>query len=211
MEQPQQGSGVTGVLVDPRFCASYPVELAIVRKVMRLTAGNFVIKDVNGKMLFKVKDRVFGVHDKRTLLDSSGSKVLTLREKIMSMHSRWQVFRGGSTEQRDLLYTVKKTSMIQFKTKLDVFLSHNEEEERCDFRVKGNWSESSCVVYAGESDAIVAQMDKEDNFWGKDNYTVTVNPNVDYAFIASLIVILDDVNRPISLPILDIGTSLLLN
>lgn len=32
-------------------------------------------------------------------------------------------------------------------------------------------------------------------FLGKDNFSVTVYPNVDYAFIASLVVILDDVNR----------------
>lgn len=77
---------------------------------------------------------------------------------MMSLHDRWQVFRGESTEQRDLLYTVKRSSMLQFKTKLDVFLSHNKEENRCDFRVKGSWLERSCVVYAGESDAIVAQV-----------------------------------------------------
>ncbi|KAL1191993.1 Protein LURP-one-related 15 [Cardamine amara subsp. amara] len=194
-----QGNGVTGVIVDPRFCVSYPVEMAIVRKVMKLKGGNFVITDVKGKMLFKVKDPVFGLHDKRILLDGSGSQVLTLREKIVSMHDRWQVFRGGSTEQGDLLYTVKKTSMVQLiRTKLEVFLSHNKEEKTCDFRVKGNWSENSCIVYAGESDAIVAQMQTKDTVqsvvWGKDNYTVTVNPNVDYAFIASLIVILHDAN-----------------
>ncbi|KAL1191999.1 Protein LURP-one-related 15 [Cardamine amara subsp. amara] len=211
-----QGSGVTGVIVDPRFCVSYPVEMAIVRKVMKLKGGNFVITDVNGNMMFKVKDPLFGLHDKRILLDSSGAQVLTLREKIMSMHSRWQVLRGGSKQQGDLLYTVKKTSMVQLiRTKLEVFLSHNKEEKTCDFRVRGNWSESSCVVYAGESDTIVAQMQKNDTWqstlWGKDNYTVTAYPNVDYAFIASLIVILHDINCSSSLPILDMGTSLLLN
>ena len=30
---------------------------------------------------------------------------------------------------------------------------------------------------------------------GKDNYSVTVHPNVDYAFIVALIVILDDMNH----------------
>nr|VDC78182.1 unnamed protein product [Brassica rapa] len=198
---PPQGSGIAGVIVDPRFCAPYPVDLAIVRKMMKLTDGNFVITDVNGNLLFKVKEPMFGLHDKRILLDGSGSPVLTLREKVrmVSLHDRWQVFRGGSTEQRDLLYTVKRSSMLQFKTKLDVFLSHNKDEKRCDFRVKGSWFERSCVVYAGESDAIVAQMHKKHTvqsvFLGKDNFSVMVYPNVDYAFIASLVVILDDVNR----------------
>ena len=30
---------------------------------------------------------------------------------------------------------------------------------------------------------------------GKDNFVVTIYPNVDYAFIVSLIVILDEINR----------------
>ncbi|CAH8278878.1 unnamed protein product [Arabidopsis lyrata] len=115
------------------------------------------------------------------------------------MHDRWQVFRGGSTEQRDLLYTVKGASMLQLKTKLDVFLGHNKDEKRCDFRVKGSWLEHSCVVYAGESDAIVAQMHRKHTvqsvFLEKDNFSVTMYPIVDYAFIASLVVILDDDNR----------------
>jgi hypothetical protein len=29
---------------------------------------------------------------------------------------------------------------------------------------------------------------------GKDNFSVTVYPNIDYAFIVALIVILDDIN-----------------
>ena len=56
---PPQGSGIAGVIVDPRFCAPYPVDLAIVRKMMKLTDGNFVITDVNGNLLFKVKEPMF--------------------------------------------------------------------------------------------------------------------------------------------------------
>ena len=32
-------------------------------------------------------------------------------------------------------------------------------------------------------------------FLGKNNFMVTVHPNVDYAFIVALIVILDEINR----------------
>lgn len=77
----------------------------------------------------------------------------------MTLHNRWQVFKGGSTEECDMLYTVKRSSMVQRTTKLDVFLGHNNEEKTCDFKVKGtNWLERSCVVYAGGSDVNVAQV-----------------------------------------------------
>ena len=41
------------------------------------------------------------------------------------MHEKWKVFRGDSTAANDLLFTVKKTSIFQLKTKLDVFLAGN--------------------------------------------------------------------------------------
>lgn len=42
------------------------------------------------------------------------------------------------------------------------------------------------------------QMHKKQNIQsvllGKDNFSITVYPNIDYAFIVALIVILDDIN-----------------
>lgn len=76
----------------------------------------------------------------------------------MTTHDRWQVFRGESMEMKDLIFSVKRSSFFQLKTKLDVFLANNTKEEVCDFKVKGSWFERSCVVYAGESLTIVAQV-----------------------------------------------------
>lgn len=76
----------------------------------------------------------------------------------MTAHDRWEAFRGESTEAKDLIYTLKRSSLIQFKAKLDVFLAANTTQQVCDFKIKGSWFERSCVVYAGESNNIVAQV-----------------------------------------------------
>lgn len=76
----------------------------------------------------------------------------------MTGHDRWQAFRGESKEMKDLIFSVKRSSMFQLKTKFEVFLASNIKEETCDFKVKGSWFEQSCVVYAGESLHIVAQV-----------------------------------------------------
>lgn len=78
--------------------------------------------------------------------------------QIMSAHDRWQIFRGGSVEAKDLIFSVKRSSMIQFKTKLHVFLANNTKEDVCDYRIEGSWSERSCVIYAGESNTVIAQV-----------------------------------------------------
>jgi len=84
-------------------------------------------------------------------------KICVLLMQIMTAHDRWQAFRGESTEAKDLIFSVKRSSFFQFKTKLDVFLANNTRDV-CDFKVKGSWLHRSCVVYAGESNNIVAQV-----------------------------------------------------
>ncbi|KAL4322189.1 hypothetical protein S83_047986 [Arachis hypogaea] len=162
----QQMQGFDGGIIGPQYCAPYNVDLAI---------------------------------DHRVLLDATGTPVVTLRRKLMTAHDRWHVFRGDSSDMKDLIFSFKRSSLFQLKTELDVFLAHNTEEKVCDFKVKGSWFQRSCVIYAGESLNIVAQMHKKDTaqsiMFGKDNFLVTVYPNVDYAFIVALIVILDKINK----------------
>ncbi|XP_039010052.1 protein LURP-one-related 10-like isoform X2 [Hibiscus syriacus] len=185
-------------IIGPHFCTPYPVDLAIIRKVLTITDGNFVVTDINGSIVFKVKGTFLSMHGRRVLLDGAGNPIVTLKQK-MSAHDRWQVFKGDSTDASDLLFSAKRSSMFQLKTKLDVFLANNTKEEVCDFKVKGSWLERSCVVYAGESSTVVAQMHKkhtvESILIGKDKFMVTVYPNIDYAFIVALIVILDGINK----------------
>ncbi|KAL2337636.1 hypothetical protein Fmac_012082 [Flemingia macrophylla] len=185
-------------IINPKYCAPYNMELSIVKKVLTL-ADSFTVTDVTGKTLFKLKGSLISLHDHRLLLDAAGQTLLTIRRKIMTAHDRWQVFRGESMEHKDLIFSVKRSSIFQLKTKLDVFLANNTKEQVCDFKVKGSWFERSCVVYAGESLNIVAQMHKKHTVqsiaFGKDNFMVTVYPNVDYAFIVALILILDEINK----------------
>ncbi|GER44281.1 hypothetical protein STAS_21184 [Striga asiatica] len=113
-------------------------------------------------------------------------------------HGIWQVFRGESTKANDLLFSVKRPSILQMKTKLHVFLASNTAEELCDFKIESSWFERSCVVYLGNSNNIIAQMKKNCNarciLTGKDSFSVTVYPNIDYAFVVVLVVLLEEIN-----------------
>lgn len=189
----------TAAIFGPQYCAPYPVDLAVVKKVMTISDGNFAVADVNGNIVFKVKGSLLTLRDRRVLLDAAGNPITTLRRKIVTMHDRWEAYRGESTDSKDLVFTLKRSSLIQMKTKLDVFLAGNTKEDVCDFKVRGSWLERSCIVYAGESNNIVAQMHKKHTvtsiLMDKDHFSVTVYPNVDYAFIVALIVILDETNE----------------
>ncbi|CAH2049138.1 unnamed protein product, partial [Thlaspi arvense] len=121
----------------PQFCTPNVVNLTIVRKGW----SDDLVTDANGNLLFKVKGPLL-LKPNVVLLDNAGNPVVTLKEKALSWHGRWEVFRGESTDSKDLLFIVKNSSVMQSKTKLDVFLANNTSTEVCDFKLKANWSES---------------------------------------------------------------------
>ncbi|XP_047306438.1 protein LURP-one-related 15-like [Impatiens glandulifera] len=198
MAQPSTPLAVVG----SKYCISeFPVDLVIVRKAEALTAGNLIVTDILENVMFKLEVQ-WSLHDRRILLDPAGNPVVTLRQKIRTLHGRWQVFRGDSHDEKDLLFTAKTSSWAQFKTKMAVFLTNNMKQEVPDFSLEGSYSERSYIVYSGDgqSKSILAQMHKnigstmKSILLGKDNFIVTVYPNVDYAFIVALIAILDNIN-----------------
>ncbi|CAN0926776.1 Protein LURP-one-related 15 [Linum grandiflorum] len=183
------------VVVSPYFLAQYPVDLTVATKLMTLGENDFTVNDVNGTVIFRVKSKVMSLHDRRKLMDASNNVLVSMSQKLMSAHRRWQAFRGDSNE---LLFTVRKSSVMQLRTELGVFLAGNTKEEVPDFRVKGSFHQSSCVVYLGNTNKIIAQMYRGHSMatmlFEADNFRVTIYPNVDYAFIVSLVVILDEIN-----------------
>nr|XP_018682209.1 PREDICTED: protein LURP-one-related 15-like [Musa acuminata subsp. malaccensis] len=126
--------------------------------------------------------------------------ITMMASQILTLHGKCRVFRGESTDSKDLLYSVKMSSLLQFfKTKLHVIMASNTNEDACDFKIKGRYFRRSCTVHRGESNSIVAEMRRKitvkNLLLGKDTFSVTVYPNVDYAFVASLIVIFDKINK----------------
>jgi hypothetical protein len=74
------------------------------------------------------------------------------------MHNRWEVFRGDSSNESDLLFTAKKSSIFQLKTEMDIFLASNTAQQVCDFKIKGSYFERSCAFYLGNSSSMIAQV-----------------------------------------------------
>ncbi|KAI3841383.1 hypothetical protein MKX03_000010 [Papaver bracteatum] len=186
------------VVIAPHFCAPYPVDLTISKKLISIGEGNFGVFDINGNIIFKVKGKLLSIRDRRVLVDAAGVPLVSLQQKIVTCHRRWQVYRGDSSDSKDLLFSVKKSKLLQLKTSLNVFLASNTAEEACDFKIKGSFFERSCAIYAGDSNNIIAQMSKKHTVQSivldKDTYQITVYPNVDYAFIVALCVVLNEIN-----------------
>ncbi|GAB2247810.1 hypothetical protein Droror1_Dr00007692 [Drosera rotundifolia] len=187
------------VVVAQQFVKAYPVTMVITKKVFSLENGEFNVTDINGNLIFSVERYFFSTAARHVLNDASGIPLVTLRRKIFSAHRRWQVFKGDSTDSKDLIFSVKKSSQFQFKTNLDVFLASNTDENVPDFLVKREFRDASCTVYLGNSSAVLAQMQKQRSLKNlllhKYTYGVTVSPGVDSAFIAALILALHEITK----------------
>ncbi|KAI3666899.1 hypothetical protein L6452_41939 [Arctium lappa] len=192
----------TRMVVDPRFYSPFQVELAFVRKTLTVADGNLsCVLDINGNVVFIIKDKNFSLRDRHILLDSTEIPILTFQKKHRSIHRRWQAFRGDSTSAKDLIFSTKKSSVIQRKiTELNVFLSQNKDEIVGDFKVVGDRKKRSCTVYSFDGTTILGQMHNNHNDTSlleseKNTFGITVFPNVDYALVVALMVILYEVDK----------------
>ncbi|KAJ8511535.1 hypothetical protein OPV22_001969 [Ensete ventricosum] len=188
-----QFSASSGAIIGPGFCVPYPIDLTFFVDAARLNYDHLAVADINGNVVFKVEAQKWSLRSKMVVVDASGKPVISMRQKLSSVHDRWLVFMGNSSDPKHLLFSVKRSSALQFKTELDVFLAANTKEEVCDFKIKGSFRKRSCAVYKGDSSMVIAQMSKEyksvNGLVSKDAFGVTVNPNTDYSFITALAII----------------------
>ncbi|RCV10152.1 hypothetical protein SETIT_2G089600v2 [Setaria italica] len=185
-------------VVAPHFCAPYVVQLSVKEKY-GLRQGDFTITDTNGAVVIRVEGAFISIHNRRLLLDANGNPLLCMREKVISMHYTWEAYRGDSTKSSDLLFTAKKSSIIQpFETEMYIYLASNTSHEVCDFKMKGSFKERACSFYLGNTNTLIAQMHRQHSamstLLGTDHYGLTVFPNVDYVFISALVVILQELH-----------------
>ncbi|KAM0948067.1 putative tubby-like protein [Dioscorea sansibarensis] len=180
-------------IIGTQYCLPHPIDLAFTTKIAGVRHGELAVTDVNGNPLFwfdgSSKD------DKWILVDAiSSCTLVSMKEMFWSLHDRWQVFKGDSTNKKDLLFSVKRSSALQIQTKLAVFLADNTKEDKCDFMIKGEHRKRSIMIYKDDCTSIaLAQMRMEHKVvklpLDKKAFGVNINPYTDYAFIATLIAI----------------------
>nr|GEU93490.1 hypothetical protein [Tanacetum cinerariifolium] len=185
-------------IVSSRFLSSDELDLRIKRKPFSLSQGDITVtNNADGGVNFDIKQNFFSLLGRKVMFDAAGIPVLSLHKKLWSLDSVWDVFKGDSNER---IFCAKQSSFFAFITSLNVFLKCNTKENVCDFKViESGWFDELSTIYARDGTTAVAKMRKKHTFQsfvlGKDRYDVTVYPNVDYAFIMALVVILHEYNE----------------
>ncbi|KAJ6350434.1 hypothetical protein OIU78_006576 [Salix suchowensis] len=165
------------VLLGKAIAPLTPLELIVKKKINKLSSSQFEAFDLSGNLLLKVDGGVWNYNLKRVLLDPSGFPILTLRGKALAFRHKWKAHAGESTHDNSNILFSKKEP---------------------DFLITGAYTSLSFKVYEGRR--LIAEV--KHNFTlesfckGKEKYRVKVYPEVDYAFIVALLVILDESDTP---------------
>ncbi|CAH1433226.1 unnamed protein product [Lactuca virosa] len=181
-------------VIGSQFMAPHQLDII----VDRISSGILLITDINHKTMFKVKPCDSFFHERRVLLDVDDQPIVVMRDKSMTIHDGWYVFRGDSESKSDMIFTTKKPCVIQlFKSDVNVFLANKTNSKNvCDFKVEGSWSKRNCTIYMGDTSTTIAQMSKmqlSENIvkFVNDKFKVTISPNVDFAFVITIIAIVE--------------------
>ncbi|XP_076904172.1 protein LURP-one-related 10-like [Bidens hawaiensis] len=182
-------------LVGPKFIVPNPLEII----VNKYPGRNLVITDVNHTILLKVKPNDTTFHCQLMLLDAHDNPIALLRQKTMSAHSTWNVFKGESKNESDLIFSTRTDHVLfNYKLNLNMTLANKTRSNgSCDMRIKGDWAKGKVTIYMGNSSTAIAQMHKPQNVkYVKDKFTVTIQPNMDYAGVVALFAIADAFEHP---------------
>ncbi|KAI3703339.1 hypothetical protein L1987_73335 [Smallanthus sonchifolius] len=184
-------------VIGPQFIVPHPLEVIVETYPCR----TIVITDTDHKILFKVKSCNTSFHCQRLLLDANDETIVTLREKKLSAHKQWDAFRGQSKAGSDMIFSTKTEQVIQLKTHVNVMLANkSSNNDDCDLKIEGRWSKRNCTVHMRDSSTTIAQMHKPQTSKkmksGEDKFMVTIQPNMDYAFVVSLFAIVDAMENP---------------
>ncbi|OAY46344.1 protein LURP-one-related 14 [Manihot esculenta] len=186
--------GVPSVsVVGDGYCFPYPMELIVKKKIKKLSSAQFEVFDLSGNLLLQVDGGVWNLKMKRILRDPAGFPILTMRGKALTFWHKWKAYEGENAEKNNILFSVQQSHPLQIKKELNVFLA-NFKKKIPDFHVTGSYSSLSFKVFKGHRLLAEAKHNftMESFCKGKEKYRVKVYPEVDYAFIVALLVILDE-------------------
>lgn len=191
---PQTAAMAIPAPVSNTYCVPYVAQFNVDQQLMSLRGGRFHITDPRGTLLFETKNKnILALHERRLISDASGNPLVLLKKKIATMHERWSAYRGEHDHESNVIFHIAKSSLIQFKASFDIFLAKNQTSTP-DFTVKGNFFQRNYTVFFNGTP--IAEARKKVNvatlLVGKEQYEVTVFPGVDHAFIASIIVIMEE-------------------
>ncbi|NSW90479.1 MAG: LURP-one-related family protein [Firmicutes bacterium] len=150
----------------------------VVKQKIFSFGDNFTIKDEYGNDHFIVRGKVFALGDKLRLYNLQGDELFYIEQKLFRFLPEYTIYHLGQA-----VATVKKEFTF-FKPRFNISSASG------NYTIDGNfWGMEFSILKNGLP---VAQVSKRWFSWG-DTYGVDIVDSEDYAFIISLVIVIDQV------------------
>ena len=187
--------------VDARFCQPREVTLLLREKVFSWSGDDFKVKEPQtGMEWFQIKGKNFSLREKKTLFDVHGAPVWNIKESLLSFFEpNYKVYAGGDSE-RELFKIVAHVTMA--KSKMHTTITNGQTGQQMLITLKGNILTHEAVVFLGEAKQggiplakIHRPLTGREWLTGKQDYFLTVAPNVDIAMMLTFCIALDEMKK----------------
>ncbi|XP_024532379.1 protein LURP-one-related 10 [Selaginella moellendorffii] len=172
-------------VVSSQFCKSEEVAL-----VYRRGWRNEEVLDLTGRPLFKVKHPSFVWNRDHYIVDLTTNAPLVRLRPQMFLPVRG-IWYGYHAQQDRMLFMLRSSSIFQISMSIDVFVGSDKEpgkNRQPDYQIKGHSFSRGIDIVRGHNQ----EQAKGGSLWGRTEYTISVAPGVDIAFVVSLIAIVHD-------------------
>jgi uncharacterized protein YxjI len=136
------------------------------------------ITDESGRPVFHVDGKVFTLHHTLVMRDVAGNEVATVRKQLLTIHTRYEVTRGGQE-----LAEVRKHLIGFLGDRFTIDIPGPD-----DLEVKGDIFDHEFTISRGSG--VVATVSKQ-WFSFTDTYGVEIAPGQDDALILASVLALD--------------------
>ncbi|MQM23793.1 hypothetical protein Taro_056863 [Colocasia esculenta] len=167
--------------------------LTVWRKSLLFNCDGFTVFDAKGNLVFRVDNYTSSHRGEVVLMDASGTPLLTIRRKKMSLGENWLVYHGEKAT--DPLLSVKKhVNFLQSKALAHVTRC-SADAERCTYQVEGSYSQRCCGVY-DERRQRLAEIRRKEAVggvgFGGDVFRLVVQPGMEVAVAMAIVILLEE-------------------
>jgi len=199
--EPLQPQMVPVWATEPRFVVNREVTLKLREKLWSWSGDDYEIKEVGSEQLwFKVKGRAFSIRDKKVIHDFEDKPIINMREQLMSfLEHNHKIYRGEDDTEEMFKVTSKATLA---KAKATVPITNQENQQQLNIVLKGDIMSTTALICIGnpkEGGIPVAKIHRpinaKDLLLDKQEYYLTIAPNVDACLMVTLCIILDEMKK----------------
>jgi uncharacterized protein YxjI len=141
-------------------------------------SDKFSIMDVSGNDVFKVEGKIFSIGNKLRIYDDYNNEVVFIEQKLLKLLPEYSIYLNGN-------YAAKvKKQFTFFSNKFDI------ESNMGNYEIEGDFLAHDFSIVKNGS--VVAQINKKWLSFG-DTYEIDISEEENYAFILAMVIVIDQV------------------